>query len=895
VPAPVPDLPPRRRGCCPFADGCPWQRASCGDGDTGRVPIQPELALARSLLNAPTVRHVLRLTPHTLVSALLLARFTHGQNLEAPPPAETPPAQAPSSEQPPAEPPPRTTPTPPALVRSVEPTYPESERARGSSATVGLVLTIDSEGKVTDAVVSESASPDFDAAALSAARELVFTPARMGETPIAAKIPFRFEFKLRDVAPAGASGLGPQASAPATAAVPPPSSSASPSPATPGTPAAAASAAPVEGEVLDISVEGERPPREPTLRTIETVEITKAPGSNGDALRAITNLPGIARPPGLDGLLIVRGSAPNDTLTFVDGTSVPIAYHFGGLSSVIPSEMLERIDFYPGNFGPELGRASGGAIDVGVRSPKGDRFAGMLQIDLLDARFVAEAPLGKDTRFILAGRRSWLDLWLGPALESTGAVSVSVAPVYYDGQALIEHDISKDTTLRLFAFGSSDALELLLEAPDSTDPAIGGTAAQSSRFWRVQARSDTRFSKNARWRNTIAVGNDRTLLQFGEIRADSAIDVIDARSDLRLKLNDTFTTVVGVDVQAGSYDVFWRFPPLDVERGEAEGPIFGRPLTELQGTGKLFRPGGYLMLETTPARGLKLLPSMRADYSKDTGDWTVDPRFGFRYDLFKGERRTTLKGGIGVYHQPPEPYESVAPFGSPNVQSQRAIHYSLGVEHELSRPLEVSLEGFYKDLDKVVVSVPAADTAANGISYQNSGSGRSYGAELLLRYKPVGRFFGWVAYTLSRSERKDGPNQPWYTFEYDQTHILTALASVSGRAGFEGWRLGARFRYVTGSPYTANIGGVMDYDAGAYAPIDDPVPYSSRSGAFYQLDLRIDKTWKFQSWQLGAYLDLQNATNHQSPEGVYYNYDFSESKVLKGLPLLPILGIRGEI
>lgn len=834
------------------------------------------MALARGLLKAATVRQVLRLTPHTLVSALLLARLTLAQDPEASSPADAPLSQAPPADPAPAEPPQRTTPTPPTLVRSVEPTYPESERARGSSATVGLVLTIDSEGKVTDAVVSESASPDFDAAAISAAKELVFTPARMGETAIAAKIPFRFEFALQPRA----------APAPAPVPVAPPPPPAAPAP---------APAAELEGEVMDISVEGERPAREPTLRAIETIEITKAPGTNGDALRAVTNLPGIARPPGLDGLLIVRGSAPNDTLTFVDGTSVPIAYHFGGLSSVIPSEMLERIDFYPGNFGPEFGRASGGAIDVGVRSPRDDRFAGMLQIDLLDARFVAEAPLGKDTRFMLAGRRSWLDVWLGPALDSTGAVDVSVAPVYYDGQALIEHDVSKNTTLRLFAFGSSDALELLLKSPDASDPAIGGTAAQSSRFWRVQARSDTRFSRNARWRNTVSVGNDRTLLQFGEIRADSAIDVVDARSDLRLKLNDIFTTVVGVDVQAGSYDVFWRFPPLDVERGEAEGPIFGRPLTELQGTGKLFRPGGYFMLETTPVRGLKLLPSVRADYSKDTGDWTVDPRFGFRYDLYKGERRTTLKGGIGVYHQPPEPYESVAPFGSPNVQSQRAMHYSLGVEHELSRPLEVSLEGFYKDLDKVVVSVPAADTAANGISYENIGTGRSYGAELLLRYKPVGRFFGWVAYTLSRSERKDGPNQPWYTFEYDQTHILTALASVTGREGFEGWRLGARFRYVTGSPYTANIGGVMDYDAGTYAPIEDPVPYSNRSGAFYQLDLRIDKTWKFQGWQLGAYLDLQNATNHQSPEGVYYNYDFSESKVLKGLPLLPILGIRGEI
>jgi TonB family protein len=797
--------------------------------------------------------------------------------------------------------------TPPTLVRSVEPVYPEAERARGASASVGLVLTVDTEGHVTDAVVSQSVSPDFDAAALAAARELVFEPARKEGAAVPAKISFRFDFAL---APAAAEAPGSRLQAPGgeMGSVVADAAAAAPSPASPGSPPSAISTSPTPGsptpatppslgddEVLDISVEGERPPREPTKRALETTEILKMPGTNGDALRAVTNMPGVARPPGLDGLLIVRGSAPDDSQVFVDGTNVPLVYHFGGLSSVIPSEMLERIDFYPGNFGPEYGRASGGVIDVGVRSPRKDRFGGMLQIDLIDARLVAEAPLGKDTRVMIGGRRSWLDLWLGPALDSTGAVSVSVAPVYYDGQALIEHDISKSTTLRLFAFGSSDALELLLKAPDDGDPAIGGTAAQSTRFWRVQARADTRFSRNARWRNTISLGNDRETLQFGNIRADSAINVLEARSDLRLKLNDALSTVVGFDVQAGSYDVFWRFPPLDVGRGEASGPIFGRPLTELQGTGELFRPAGYFMLEASPLKNLKLFPSIRADYSRDTGDWTIDPRFGFRYDMYSGERRTTLKGGIGVYHQPPQPYESVEPFGTPNVESQRSMHYSLGIEHELSRPLELSVEGFYKQLDNLVVSVPAADTTANGISYQNLGKGRTYGAEFLLRYKPVGRFFGWVAYTLSKSERQDGANQPWYTFEYDQTHILTALASVQGRAGFEGWRLGARLRYVTGSPYTANIGGVMDYDAGTYAPIEDPVPYSSRAGAFSQLDIRIDKTWKFQSWQLGAYLDLQNVTNHQSPEGVFYNYDFSESQVLKGLPLLPILGIRGEI
>ena len=149
-----------------------------------------------------------------------------------------------------------------------------------------------------------------------------------------------------------------------------------------------------------------------------------------------------------------------------------------------------------------------------------------------------------------------------------------------------------------------------------------------------------------------------------------------------------------------------------------------------------------------------------------------------------------------------------------------------------------------------------------------------------------------MAYTLSRSERKDSSGEGWERFDYDQTHILTALGSYKlGR----GWQVGARFRYVTGSPYTPNVGGIADFDSGSYAPIQEYPANRSRLPAFHQLDLRVDKTWEFQSWKLSTYLDLQNAYNRKNTENISYNYDYSESKPLPGLPILPVLGIRGEL
>jgi hypothetical protein len=503
---------------------------------------------------------------------------------------------------------------------------------------------------------------------------------------------------------------------------------------------------------------------------------------------------------------------------------------------------------------------------------------------------LAEGALSDDTRIMIAGRRSWVDAWLGPALESAGS-SVRTAPVYYDYQAMIEHDVSNDTTLRLFAYGSDDRLALLVESPDAEDPANGGDISLHTGFWRVQGRAETRFSSKTRWTTSLAVGNDVQEFTAGNLDFNLDTYALDARTDLRTQLLPELTLVTGLDVQTGTYDVSWRLPPIDIDEGESSGPLFGRPLTEVSGTGKLFRPSAYALAEVTPFKGLKLLPGVRVDYTRDTEAWTADPRIAFRYDLFPSELRTTVKGGVGVFHKPPEGYESVEPFGTPGIGSERGIHYSLGFEQELSRPLEVSLEGFYKDLDQLVVSSPDALGSESGSRYDNSGIGRSYGAEFLLRYKPEGRFFGWVAYTLSRSERKDAPGEDWQLFDYDQTHILTALGSMKiGR----GWQIGARFRYITGRPYTPYTGGVVDYDAGVYSPLEG-AQNSARLPARHQLDLRIDKGWQFASWKLSAYLDVQNVYNRENSEDIGYNYDFSQNKPVPGLPILPILGLRGEL
>jgi hypothetical protein len=67
---------------------------------------------------------------------------------------------------------------------------------------------------------------------------------------------------------------------------------------------------------------------------------------------------------------------------------------------------------------------------------------------------------------------------------------------------------------------------------------------------------------------------------------------------------------------------------------------------------------------------------------------------------------------------------------------------------------------------------------------------------------------------------------------------------------------------------------------------------SERLPDFIQLDLRVDKLWR-RSWgTLDLYIDVQNVTNRENPEGVTYNNDYTRRSYTTGLPVFPSIGVE---
>jgi outer membrane receptor for ferrienterochelin and colicin len=221
------------------------------------------------------------------------------------------------------------------------------------------------------------------------------------------------------------------------------------------------------------------------------------------------------------------------------------------------------------------------------------------------------------------------------------------------------------------------------------------------------------------------------------------------------------------------------------------------------------------------------------------------------------------------------------------------VHYSGGFEYTPRPYLNLGVTGFYKSLYDLVSPTDALTTRDGQtvpLNYTNGAVGRVIGLEISAKHELMNNLFAWVSYTLSKSERKDPGASKYRLFDHDQTHILTVTGSYRLP---KNWEIGTRFRYVTGKLYTPVSGSVYDADTDAYSSISGRVN-SARVDAFHQLDIRIDKRWIYKSWMLNAYLDIQNVYNRANVTDMGYNYDYSKKSPQVGLPLIPVIGLRGE-
>jgi TonB family protein len=804
-------------------------------------------------------------------------------------------------------------------------------------ASVELSLGIDREGAVTEVDVSRSAGAALDQAAVAAAKSFVFEPATRDGKPIPARIRYEYVFA------AGTPEPTPHEPA---AAVPVATGSVG------GVVLARDGEAPISGATVVVTTDNgaafratsdargnyridgvpagpihivvtmngrvpsrtdetlepntlvevkfrleevpdpesfvatarvDAPPREVTRRTLAREELTRIAGTRGDPLRAVELLPGVSRPAIGGAMPILRGANPDDSQVFVEGAPVPALYHLGGLTSIIHSRVLESVELYPSNFSVRYGRKAGGVIEARLRDPRTDRLHGVADLSLIDSSLVMETPIGEKLGVLAAVRRSNIDAVLNSA-ASTADLAITTAPVYWDYQAIAAYRPTDEDRIRLLAYGSSDRLALVLKNPADADPTVRGAFDAQMVFHNVQLGYRHRFRGGSETNTELTYGRQDGKAAFGNIgQATFTTDTLQARSEWVSMLSPAVRLVFGIDFLGASYT--GRYKGVATTAGEGDQPLSFATAGRIEASDAawILQPAAYVEAGLRPAPSLLIVPGVRADYTDLVDRSSIDPRLSARWDV--GDT-TTLKGGVGKFSQQPREQDAIPSIGNPNLRLTKALHVSAGVEQKIGDRVSTSMEGFAKWVDDVVTSTPDGRAPF----FENSQNGRILGAELLVRVRPIGRFFGFLSYTLMRSERQT-EGQAWRLFDRDQPHILNATGTY--RLG-RGWEIGASFRYTSGTPYTPVVASSYEATKDVYQPRLG-TSMSARNGAFSRLDVRVEKKWTFSIWSLAVYLDMQNVLNAANREGYSYNYDYTRREGVRGLPFFPSLGIRGEL
>ncbi|HAN31729.1 MAG TPA: hypothetical protein DCQ06_09055, partial [Myxococcales bacterium] len=622
-------------------------------------------------------------------------------------------------------------------------------------------------------------------------------------------------------------------------------------------------------------------PGEMARRSLSVEEIQKIPGVNGDSFKVVQNLPGVGRPPGGAGLIVVRGSAPGDTKVYVEGVEIPSLFHFAGIYSIFNTDILEGIDFQPGGYRVRYGRGTGGVLGARLALPrKAERWTGYVESNVFHTGLLVKGPIGEDTSLAFAMRRSYIDLILGAVLPD-GVLPLSVAPRYYDGQVKLDHRFSRRLSLTVFGFGSSDTLAGLLDEPPAAFPAARGNFETATAFWGVLGV--LRY-QGKDWTSRTTVGNVLSSLNFGF----GNLFRFDLTSN-RVTLRQDFTFGTGpVQLRAG---MDWVWNPFTIEvlapQLSTNGSNQPSNIVFTQQTGSEYQPAVWVDAVFKPLKGLEIVPGIRLDFYRKLADTqTFTPRINLRW---QANQWLTVKGATGTNSQQPSPQQlAKAPVGNAALTAQRSWESAIGVEYRFNDYLDIDLQAFYKRLWDVPTRTEGLFPA---VPFLNSGTGRIVGLELLVRHKLANNFFGWISYTLQSARRQDSPGAEDLPFSFDQTHILAILGSYKLPYNME---IGLRWRYVTGNPQTRVGASVWNEQVDNYTQVPSTCEFCERLPSFHQLDIRFDKKFVFDRFLLGVYLDLQNAYNRANPESIQYNFDATQSSYTSGLPLIPSFGIRGE-
>jgi hypothetical protein len=625
-----------------------------------------------------------------------------------------------------------------------------------------------------------------------------------------------------------------------------------------------------------------------TVLALPSGEAQRMAGGFADPARYLQAVPGVSNDSDFDGLLYVQGGDGGQNRILIDQVSVSDAYHFGGVVSVLNTDVIDRMELMPGGYTAEYGDALSGVLKVRRRIGNLTQVKGSAGLSLLTANGTLEGPLGNDGKgsWLVAGRRSYVDEVLKGHTGGPAAL-----PAYWDLDARLYRRVGGND-LRLGFLRSGDFLSARLGDSFNFAP-----AESSGLSWdRHLTMGSLNWERAAgSWRLSQAVAyawRNQAVSLFGGLPQHAKQDsrTFDARFDAHRPIAKGLTWVTGGQITHAhtEYGIdINRLSILEPDRRSNPRTPLDTARVVASYEGRDIYTAGYTQLEASGFDStLSVTLGGRLEHSSRTRQTEPTPRLRITW-------RTPLSGVVvtgasGSYREfPGDRIEADPTIGNPNLRAERARHIVVGVARVWPTGDRLSVEGYHKRLNDLIVYDGAAP--AGSPPFVNTGAGTARGLEFLARM-PRRRWDAWLAYTLGEVRYRDFPTSAEYAPAQDIRHTISLVGRWRASTN---WSFGLKWRAQSGRPYTPVVGreNVSEFFDG----LDwIPVLGSFNSGRFpwyHRLDVRGERTFRIGGTHANAFVEVINAYGRKNLYDYRYVDGYSRAVPVRMLPLLPSFGM----
>ncbi|SHI95317.1 TonB-dependent receptor [Pseudozobellia thermophila] len=640
--------------------------------------------------------------------------------------------------------------------------------------------------------------------------------------------------------------------------------------------------------------------------SVETIKKIPVILGEADVIKSILLLPGVTNAgEGASGFN-VRGGAVDQNLILLDEAVIFNSSHLFGFFSVFNPDAIKDLKLYKGGIPARYGGRVSSVLDIFQKEGNSKQFKVNGGIGAVASRLLAEGPIVKDkAAFLVGGRASYAHLFL-PLFD------VDNTAYFYDLNTKLNYNINDKNSIYLSGYFGRDVFGISDSFVNTYGNAVGN-------FRWNHLFSDKLFSNLSLIYSDYYYG---LKLDFVGFNWNSGIQNFNLKYDLKHYVSDKLQVNYGIN------DIYYRFNPGKIEPSNSNSGIVEEQL--IQKYANEF--AAYIDIEHDITENLSLNYGLRFSNFTRLGQDELnvyendnpvsfdpslliyqeaepigvvnpkrsaslasfnnfEPRFSLAYTL---NDNSSLKGSYTRLAQylhllsntsSPTPLDVWTPSG-PFIEPQLLDQYALGYFRTMdSGRYSFETEVFYKDIQNRIDYIDGANLIANDAIEQTilTGEARAYGLELLLR-KNEGRFQGWLAYTLSKSEQRTpgrtstpsngiSPNETginfgeWYNTPYDKTHDLSLYGSYELSPK---WSFNSNFVFQTGQP--------TNYPIGQFNIQGLSVPYygqrnAERLPAYHRLDLSATLTPsknKNRKWQAEWVFSIYNAYNRRNAASISF-------------------------